>query len=250
VRWPALQHERDLDPHGFPLVPPSLPVLILVGDLDSVTALGGAEIAQAQLGPSARLVLFPSSTHVVAQGDPVGCGSAIVRDFIRKPDGLKQLDTSCADDFPEIRATGVFPLRLADQPLPTAPAGNQATPQEQRLAALAVATAGDVVAYPPKRGKKLAGLRGGTISASQSRKPRVLTLNKVRYAEDVAVSGTVKVPSKPAAAIVASLTAVADDGTKVKITASWRPLQPGALATVRGAAGAAQTPLRISMPAP
>ncbi len=250
VPWPALEHERDLAPEGFPLVPPTRPVLILAGDLDSVTAMGGAETAAAQLGPSARLVVFPSSTHVVAQGDIVGCGSAILRDFLRQPQRLQQLDVSCAESFPEIRATGVFPLVLADQPLPEAETGNQASQQAQRLAALAVATAGDAIAYPPHRGKKLAGLRGGVITASASRKPRVLTLKNVRYAQDVSVSGKVTVPNKPSAPIVAELIAVADDGTRVKITASWRPLEPGALATVRGTASPGQTPLRVSMQAP
>jgi hypothetical protein len=119
-----------------------------------------------------------------------------------------------------------------------------------------------VVAYPPKRGKKLAGLRGGTITASKTppsaeggsggrrRKPRILTLKNVRYAEDVAVSGTVKVPRNAAQPISVDLVAVADDGTRVKITAIWRPLQPGSLATVRGTAGNGQTPLRVNMPAP
>lgn len=250
VAWPSPTHERELAPEGLPLVPSTLPVLILAGDLDSVTAMGGAETARDQLGPSARLVVVESSTHVVAQGDVVGCGSSLVRNFLRDPSHLEQLDTSCADNFPEIRATGVFPLELADQPLPTATAGNRATPEQQRLAALAVATAGDVIAYPPNRGKKLTGLRGGTIAASRSRKPRVLTLKNVRFAEDVAVSGKVKVPSKASQTISANLVAVADDGTRVKITASWRPLQPGALATVRGTVANGQTPLRISMPAP
>ena len=253
VHWPAPTHERELAPEGFPLVPPSVPVLILAGDLDSVTALGGAEAALAQLGPSARLVVFPSNTHVVAQGDVVGCGSAIVREFIRRPDRLTRLDTSCADRFPEIRATGVFPLRLADQPLPTPMAGNEASIAEQQLAALAVSTAGDAVAYPAKRGRTTEGLRGGTIATSESSKPRVLTLTDVRYAEDVAVSGIVTVPKDPTSPVIAELVATADDGMTVRITASWRPLQPAVEATVRGVAGDAsrmRTPLRVTMPAP
>ena len=249
VPWPALEHERELAPEGFPLVPPSLPVLVLAGDLDSVTALGGAETAVAQLGPSARLVVFPNSTHVVAQGDIVGCGSAIVREFLRDPRRLDELDTSCVSLFPEIRARGAFPLELADQALPEPQAGNEASLEEQRLAALAVNTAGDALTYPAKKGRKLAGLRGGTIASNEAKKgPRVLTLTNVRYAGDVAVSGTVTIPKNPAAPVVAKLKATADDGTVVSLTASWRSLEPGAQATVEGLAGA--TPLRVTMPAP
>lgn len=250
VPWPALQHTRELAPNGLPLVPSTLPVLILAGDLDSTTALGGAEMAKEQLGPSARLVVFPSSTHVVAQGDVVGCGSAILRAFIRNPQDLQTMDISCSQQFPEVRAVGVFPETLAEQVLPTATQGNQASLEEQRLAALAVATAGDAMAYAPSKGKKQSGLRGGVISTAKSKSPRVITLHDVRYASDVSVNGTIKIPKKLTGAIVANLTATADNGSKVTLTATWQPLAQGALATVEGTAGAAKTPLRISMPAP
>ena len=248
--WPAPTHERDLAPDGFPLVPSNVPVLILAGDLDSVTALGGAEIAEDQLGPSARMVVFPNSTHVAAQGDIVGCGSSILRAFLRDPSRLMSLDVSCTDRFPEIHAVGAFPRVLADQVLPTATAGNAASAAEQRLAALAVATAGDAVAFAPRRGKKTPGLRGGSVAGNSKKTgPLKLKLSKVRYAEDVFVSGTVVIPKDPHGAIVATLTAVADSGERVKLTATWLPLEPGAMATVQGTAGKA-TPLRLTLPAP
>lgn len=253
VPWPALEHERELAPEGFPLAPPSLPVLVLAGDLDTATALGGAEAAVRQLGRSARLVVVPSSTHVVAQGDIVGCGSSIVRAFLRAPERLDRLDVSCVDDFPEIRASGIFPLRLADQPLPEPAAGNAAPREAQRLAALAVATAGDAITYPARKGQRRAGLRGGTISRAAGRRSRVLTLDAVRFAEDVAVSGTITLGKAPAAPILARLVAVADDGREVQITATWRPLQPAAVATVTGWArgeGEGKRRLRVTMPAP
>ena len=255
--WPAPTHERELAPNGFPLVPNSVPVLILAGDLDSVTALGGAEVAADQLGSSARLVVFPNSTHVAAQGDIVGCGSSILRAFLRDPARLTSLDVSCKDRFPEIRAVGNFPRVLAEQVLPKVGAGNSANEAELRLAALAVAAAGDAVAFAPRSGKKTPGLRGGTIAGTSKKKgkkkgkkgPLKLTLAKVRYAEDASVSGTVVIPKDPHAAIVAKLTAVADSGEQVKLTASWLPLEPGALATVQGTAGKS-TPLRVTLPAP
>lgn len=256
VPWPAPTHDRELAPNGFPLVPPGLPVLILAGDLDSVTALGGAEIAAQQLGPSARLVVFPNSTHVVAQGDIVGCGSSILRAFLRDPARLMALDVSCKDRLPEIHAVGMFPRALAEQALPEATAGNAASESEQRLAALAVATAGDAVAFAPRRGKKTPGLRGGSIAGNSKAKgqrgkkrPLTLKLTKVRYAEDAVVSGTVVIPRDQHGVVVAKLTATADSGERVKLTATWSPLEPGAMANVQGTAGK-RTPLRITMPAP
>mgnify|MGYP007112123465 FL=1 len=173
---------------------------MLAGDLDSVTALGGAEVAAEQFGPSARLVAFPNSTHVAAQGDIVGCGSSILRAFLRDPARLMALDVSCKDRFPEIHAVGAFPRVVADQVLPTVTAGNAASEAEQRLAALAVATAGDAVAFAPGQGKRTPGLRGGSIAGNPKKTgkakkkgkkgPLKLKLAKVRYAGDASVSYT------------------------------------------------------------
>ncbi|MFT4040981.1 MAG: alpha/beta hydrolase, partial [Thermomicrobiales bacterium] len=265
--WPAPTHTRVLDPYGLPLVPADVPVLILAGDLDSVTAMGGAEVAQTQLGPSARLVVLPNSTHVAAQGDIVGCGSSMVRAFILNPQNLMSLDTSCTASFPEIRAVGVFPQTLDQMPLPTATEGNAASESQLRLAAVAVATVGDAVAHAPARGKKGLGLRGGTVSATgkkpkkgQKAKPAkarrrersgplILQLKGARYASDVAVSGRVTVPKDPHAAISAKVTATVDSGERVTLTISWLPLEPHALATAQGSAGRS-TALRITAPAP
>jgi hypothetical protein len=253
VPWPAPTHERELAPNGIPLVPRSLPVLVLAGDLDSATPPGGAEAAMAQLGSPARLIVVSSSTHAVSQGDIVGCARSLVREFVRDPRRLDRLDASCAGRFPEIRATGVFPLRLADQPLPVAAASNEATSDMQRLAALAVATAGDTVTYPARRGQNTAGLRGGTIASSKKGGPRVLMLRNVRYAEDIAVSGAVTIPKDPKGEIVAEITATADDGARVRLTARWSPLAAGAVAAVQGTvvgASADSDRLRVTMPAP
>ena len=56
-----------------------------------------------------------------------GAPDRMVREFVRDPQRLARLDASCAGRFPEIRAIGVFPVRLADQPLPVAAAGNEAS---------------------------------------------------------------------------------------------------------------------------
>lgn len=248
--WPAPTHDRYLAPAGFPLAPANVPVLILAGDLDSVTALGGAEVAASQLGPSARLVVFPNSTHVVAQGDIVGCGSSVLRAFLRDPARVMSLDVSCRERFPEIRAVGAFPRVLTEQPLPVATPGNAASETEQRLAAAAVATAGDALTIAPRKGKRAPGLRGGSLRGGAGKRgPRTLTLKKVRYAADVAVSGRIVIPKQPHGAIVARLTAVADTGERVTLTATWLPLEPAAQATVRGTAGK-RTPLRVVLPAP
>lgn len=99
-------------------------------------------------------------------------------------------------------------------------------------------------AFAPRRGKKAPGLRGGAVAGTPQAKrkrgnkgPLTLTLTKVRYAEDAIVSGTAVIPGDPHGAIVARLTAVADSGERVKLIATWSPLEPGAAAAVQGTAG-------------
>jgi hypothetical protein len=57
------------------------------------------------------------------------------------------------------------------------------------------------------------------------------------------------IPKDPHGTIVARVTAIADSGGRVKLTATWDPLVPDAVATVQGVAGKS-TPLRVTMPAP
>jgi len=57
------------------------------------------------------------------------------------------------------------------------------------------------------------------------------------------------IPKDPHGTIVAKVTATADSGERVKLTASWAPLTPNAVATVQGTAGKS-TPLRVTLPAP
>ena len=92
-------------------------------------------------------------------------------------------------------------------------------------------------------------MRGGTVTSSDTSKPSVLSLSDVRYAEDVAVSGTVTIPHDPAEPIVADLTATADGDATVTITATWFPLQSAAMATIDGVSGTGM-PLHVTMPAP
>ncbi|HKO83546.1 MAG TPA: alpha/beta hydrolase, partial [Actinomycetota bacterium] len=92
-----------------PLVPPTVPVLVLSGGLDTLTSWTDGAIVAGQLGPSARWVKVENTVHVTALGDVYGCASGLVREFVRHPERLQTMDTSCASRIPEVRVVGEFP---------------------------------------------------------------------------------------------------------------------------------------------
>ena len=162
--WPAPQGRVPPITIPPPYAPRNLPVLVLSGDLDSLTTpFEGQQVAR-DMGPSARWVLFRNDTHVNAMDDVFGCASGLVRRFIADPAGLRRLNTSCATHTPEVRVLGTFPARLSQVAAATARPGNQAGLTGRRLAAVGAAAAGDAVwRWYYGDGVHGWGLRGGTV---------------------------------------------------------------------------------------
>jgi hypothetical protein len=164
-------------------------VLVLSGGLDTLTPWTDGAVVAAQLGPSARWVKVENTIHVTALADPYGCASGLVRQFVRRPERLHSMDTSCARRIPEVRVVGEFPRRLSGT-TPAAPRkGNQAKAAGRRLAAVGAAAVGDAIAQwwylPGSRGH---GLRGGWFSAEGDESVQ-LDLHKVRFVADATVEG-------------------------------------------------------------
>ena len=188
LRWPAPRHEDPPVPAGATF--PTVPVLVLDGDLDSVTPLGDSEAAAA-LFANSRLVAVRNVGHVTALADFDRCGSVLVRRFFSE---LDPGDTSCAAEIPELHVVPKFPRRVADAPAAEPAAGDRSNALDRRAAWTAARSVGDAwsrwwLIY----GEKGYGLRGGSFTASgaafYSHGPVRLELKKVRYAEDLAVSG-------------------------------------------------------------
>jgi hypothetical protein len=127
---------------------------------------------------------------VTALADPFGCASGLVRRFVRQPERLHAMDTSCAARIPEVRAVGEFPKRLAAADPASPASGNRAGPTGLRLAAVGSAAVGDAIArwwYLP--GSKGTGLRGGRFTVRGD--PAVhLRLHGVRFVADATVDST------------------------------------------------------------
>ena len=189
LRWPIPSLAY---PPGQPVEPgtvfPSVPVLVLSGDLDSLTpAAQGAQAAA--LFPQAQQIVFANSFHVTALGDPYDCASAIVRSFVTT---LSPGDTSCAPAITEVRLVPKFARQSSELAPANALAGNQGSDQDLRVVAAAAYTAGDALArwWVNYDGSGV-GLRGGTFRWELRGTGFQFDLTNMKWTEDVTVSGTI-----------------------------------------------------------
>jgi hypothetical protein len=234
-----------------PLVPASLPVLILSGTFDSLTPwLHGASLVASQMGRSARLVRFANLTHVMLQDANDACAASILQRFISDPGGLKQENTSCAAKVAPIHTVGSYPLRLA-QATPAKPtSGNVAGRQALAAASTALACVGDEISrFPLLDGGTDLALRGGQVTfTSGSGSILEISLRNARWVANATINGTARW-NQATGWVTARLTVSIVGGTPVKLTASWRAFgQQDQLAVITGSQGGQK--LAAVMPPP
>lgn len=185
--WPRRKAPADPPvPHGRSLDPSHAPVLILNGEIDSLTpAAGGAHIRR-QIGSAARHIVTANTVHLVGLDDRYGCGETLVRRFITDPAKLHTMSAKCAAKVPALPAVGTFPQTVKQ-------AGSGGT--RKRLQTIAIAAARDAaVRWNYVDGSKDVGLRGGTISYSarpKNRRGHVALLHADRWTVDSTVTGRV-----------------------------------------------------------
>ena len=209
--WPAPTHPADPPvPAGAPLNPRHVPVLILNGQLDSLTpAAGGAHIAR-QMGRGARTVVAANTVHLVALENPNACGPSLVHRFFARP--AARLDASCAAQIPVVRAVPSFP-RLLRQ---VVAARGRASANTRRLAAIAVAAAGDARnRFDYVDAEQDLGLRGGRVTYDEDGNA---ALHAVRWTTNTRVSGTVTLTASGAHA---RLRVTGPHGRVVHVAVSW-----------------------------
>jgi pimeloyl-ACP methyl ester carboxylesterase len=190
--WPAPQYRDPPVTTAPPYAPKRLPVLVLSGDLDSLTTPAQGRRAAGDMGRSARWILIRNDTHVNALDDTFGCAQGLVRSFVAAPARLWHLNASCAKRTPEIRVVGSFPGRLAGVTPAAAAAGNQAGRLARQLAAAGAAAVGDAEwRWYYGNGTEGWGLRGGTYRYSGPPSSTMITLRGVRWTADTTVTGRV-----------------------------------------------------------
>ena len=187
LRWPA---PAVADPPAPPGVPyPTVPVLVLNGDLDVITPMSDAARAAA-LFPNATLVPVANAVHVTALADFDRCASRIVRDFLRS---RVVGDTGCAAKLAELHVVPAFPETVAAAPAATPAAHDASNAGDRRAGWAAAHTVADALSrWWLMYGVRGHGLRGGTFPRRWRLlrpDPVTLRLRRTRFVGDLAVSG-------------------------------------------------------------
>jgi pimeloyl-ACP methyl ester carboxylesterase len=210
------------------------PVLVLSGDLDSLTpAVQGKHAAK--LFEHGQQLIVPNSFHVTALADEDNCAAVLARNFVLN---LDPGDTSCLEHIVEVHLVPGFYSKAADVPPALAAAGNQGTESDLRVAAAAAYTASDVLArwWVNYTGEGV-GLMGGHFHYQSPGDRTYFTLSRLKWVDDLEVSGKMKwaytYPGKVEAHIQ-----IGGIGTESGVlTISWPSRQPQAQATIRGTIG-------------
>jgi pimeloyl-ACP methyl ester carboxylesterase len=194
--WPKRVHRADP-----PVVPHTsmdashVPVLILNGEIDSLTpAAGGAHIHH-QIGPDSRHIVTANTVHLVAVDNPRRCGQHIVRQFLASPSAamLKSLNSTCASKVRPIRTVGRYPHQVAQMQ----PARGTLARTARQRAAVALAAAVDAAyRYAYLYGSRDLGLHGGTVTYTKgTHGTRVAHFHHAKWTTDSALSGHVRFSS-------------------------------------------------------
>ncbi len=258
LSWPVASAGH---PAGPPAPPsghyPSVPTLVLSGELDSITTPAEGALVTAQF-PQARQVLVANSFHVTAVGDVDTCAVGVLRAFVRDPEhGLTPDVLACTGVVPPVRAVAEFGRSFRDAPPATVVSSSGAVGVPARRAATTAArTVADVVDrwFNNYDGDGV-GLYGGTWAYTGDR-VTTFRLHGVRLAADLAVSGTVTWDRYghgirvrlTMTRVDASGRAVAHSAVDGTLSGSWDGRAPGAVATLHGTLGGHA--LVVTLPAP
>jgi pimeloyl-ACP methyl ester carboxylesterase len=246
--WPAPQYPDPPVTTPPPFAPKSLPVLVLSGDLDSLTTPAEGRQAARDMGPSARWILINNDTHINALADTFGCAQGLVRSFVAAPARLWQLSASCARHTPEIRVVGKFPRWLAGLTPATAAAGNRAGRPGRKLAAAGAAVVGDAEwRWYYGNGAEGWGLRGGTYRYSGPATAVRVTLRAVRWTADTAASGHASW-DQVTGLMRAWLTVTGPGGTAATVRLHYLDYRPHPVAEISGTFRG--RPIVATIPAP
>jgi pimeloyl-ACP methyl ester carboxylesterase len=249
IDWPAPPKSlRPVNETARPYAPRTLPVLVLSGDLDSLTTPFEGRQTARDMGPSARWILIRNDVHINALDDTFGCASGLVDQFIADPAGLKTMNASCANRTPEVRVLGNFPRTLAQVTPATANGGNGAAPAGLRLAAVGAAVVGDANwNWYYGDGVHGFGLRGGTEAFSGPSDATAVRFRKVKWTADTTVSGH-ELWNQDTGYVRAWLTVTGPHGVQAIADLSYHDYVPHSVTTVTGSFGGKYLAGRLPSP--
>jgi pimeloyl-ACP methyl ester carboxylesterase len=168
------------------------PILILGGDLDSLTPIADAPAFGPPLGRAVHVVAVPNTIHVTSQGlDYLSAGKRclrrIIRAFVRTPGAP---DTACLATVPPLRAPHAYPRTLAEAAPATLVSGPDPGEAARRAATVAAETVADAIIRRHYSGADRGpGLRGGTFTAEDDGPVTQFELRGARFVADAPVNG-------------------------------------------------------------
>jgi pimeloyl-ACP methyl ester carboxylesterase len=219
LAWPT--------PHESPPVPagatyPDLPVLVAAGDFDTHSPDEVAEFIDRF--PRSTMLHVRYGGHALAAGDRPHrwCVREFMRTFLKNPGHhpAPAPDDPGGCDAENFRAVGSFPMTVSE--VPAAESSDLPEP-DRRLIAAAFATATDAVSRrnPNEFRSRPAvqdGLRGGEVRWDSE--TNTITLDKVYFVENLAVTGTVHLDSDYYA--TAELITIEPDGSERELNIQWQ----------------------------
>jgi pimeloyl-ACP methyl ester carboxylesterase len=224
--WPA--PSNWVPPYPANHVYPDTPILVLVGDLDSITSPEGAEKA-ASFFPNSTFVAVANVAHVTALVDYSRCASDLVVRFVQT--GGDAGDVSCAAGYNEIRVVEHFPATLdAVEVLPGVGTGAQG----QAVIAAAHTMADMMSRWYSMYGEDGVGLRGGSFHTTGLTNVG-FKMRDLKWVDDLEVNGTVRW-DRATGAIIGEVTVTGAVSGSLSIRWNdWHPLaQAHAVGVVDG----------------
>jgi pimeloyl-ACP methyl ester carboxylesterase len=225
-------------PPGHPVPPDAqftkAPVLVLSGDLDSLTPAKQGKHS-AELFANGRQIIVPNSFHVTAVGDEDNCASEIAVRFMRD---LDPGDTSCSGRIAEVHVVPKFVAEAAQVNAAIAAAGNQGSDGDLRVAAAAAYTLGDVLArwWVNYSGTDV-GLRGGHFSYRSPSNVTRFQMHKTKWVNDLKVSGVMHWDYNYPGGISAHITLGGEATEAGELVITWNSRMPLAQASITGNIG-------------
>ncbi|HEY6824110.1 MAG TPA: alpha/beta hydrolase, partial [Steroidobacteraceae bacterium] len=232
VRWPAAAPESRPLTFEASRYPP-VPVLVISGEFDDQTSVADGEAAAARY-PHARHIVIANSFHVNAlPGARSECAAGLVRRFM---EDLTPGDASCAAAVPPVPLVAHF-ARYRHELAPAEPiARNEADEEALRAVSAALLTSADVITRAAENGAGWGlGLRGGTFTAATQGEGYRITLQQVRWTEDLTASGRIDWPGR--SGVVHAELEVHSPQESGRLDLSWPQGAPGARASARGTLG-------------
>jgi pimeloyl-ACP methyl ester carboxylesterase len=231
VRWPATGSRSPLifDTAAYPAVP----VLVISGELDNMTSIADGDATAAHF-PRARHIVMANSLHVNALPHARSeCAADLVRRFMAD---LSIGDEQCAAAIPPVPLVPRFARHTRELDAAQALEGNQAGDEALRVVSAALLTSADLISRAMANGAGSGvGLRGGTFTIARLGAGYRLTLEKVRWTDDLATSGQIDWPGR--SGVVRAQLEVRSPVSSGRLELSWPQGVSDARASAHGTLG-------------